>query len=76
MDFSRNTKDCIIRKQIPDKKSVIWTVDMRCFDLTNMFWWLNSPPLPFFLKIPGLLKLIFISLDISLAFPTNINHCK
>ena len=37
MDFSRNVKDCTMGKQIPDKKSVIWTVEMRRFNLTNKF---------------------------------------
>ena len=37
MDCSRNAKDCTMGKQIPDNKSVIWTVDMRCFNLTNKF---------------------------------------
>ena len=37
MDFSRNAKDCAMGKQTPDKKSVIWTVDMRCFNLTKEF---------------------------------------
>ena len=67
MDFSRNAKDCITRKQIPDKKSIIWTVDMRCFDLTNTFW---------YFKIPVLLIPIFIWLDVSLACSTIVNHCK
>ena len=36
MDFSRNAKD--YGKANPDNKRVIWTVDMRCFNLTNKFW--------------------------------------
>ena len=39
-----------MRKIIPDKKSVIWTADMRCFDLSNKFWYLNSAPISFFSK--------------------------
>ena len=37
--------------QILDKKSAIWTVNMRCFNLTNKFWYLESPPILFFLKL-------------------------
>ena len=35
MDFLRNAKDCTMGKKIPDKKSAIWTVNIRCFKLTN-----------------------------------------
>ena len=35
---------------IPNKKSFIWTVEIRCFDLTNKFWLLKSPPILFFSK--------------------------
>ena len=35
MDFLRNAKDCTMEKQIPDQKSAIWTVNIRCFNLTN-----------------------------------------
>ena len=37
-DFSRNAKDCTVGKRIPDKKSLVWTVVMRCLNLTNKFW--------------------------------------
>ena len=37
MDFSRNVKDCTMGKQIPNKKTVIWAISMRCFNLTNKF---------------------------------------
>ena len=47
MDFWRNTKDCTMGKRIPDKKSVIRTVDMKCLNLTNKFWQLKSLPIPF-----------------------------
>ena len=30
MNFSGNAKNVTMGKQISDKKSVIWTVDMRC----------------------------------------------
>ena len=50
VDFSRNGKDCTMGKRIPDKKSLIWTVDMKCFNLTNKFWSLKSPLIPFFSK--------------------------
>ena len=50
MDFSRSGKDCTMGKRIPDKKSLIWTVDMKCFNLTNKFWSLKSPLIPFFSK--------------------------
>ena len=39
-----------ISREKTDKKSVVWTVNMRCFNLTNKFWQLKSPPIPFFAK--------------------------
>ena len=38
MDFSRNAKHCTVGKQIPNKKSVIWTVGIRYFNLNKKFW--------------------------------------
>ena len=35
MDLPRNAKDFTMGKGILDKKSAIWTVDMRCFNVTN-----------------------------------------
>ena len=32
------SKDCTMVKGISDKKSLIWTVDIRRFDLTNKSW--------------------------------------
>ena len=37
MDCSRNAKDSAMGKRIPDKENVIWTVDMKCFNLTYKF---------------------------------------
>ena len=71
MDFARDTKDYSVRKQIPDKKSVIRTVDMRCFDYGSY-----SLPCSLFLEIGGLLILIFFRLDISLASSIIINHWR
>ena len=48
MDFSRNAKHFAMGK--PDKKSAIWTVNMRCFNLTIKIWELQTPPIHFFSK--------------------------
>ena len=37
IDFSRNANNCTKGKRIPDKKSHILTVAMRCLNLTNKF---------------------------------------
>ena len=37
MNLSRNSRGCTMGKQILDKKSTIWTVNISCFDITNKF---------------------------------------